>query len=107
MSLDVTLKALRITEVFECNITHNLGEMADAAGIYKHLWRPEEIGISKAADLIRPLNAGLHKLKDDPEKYKCYNPRNGWGEYDSLVKFVEKYIAACIKNPDATISISR
>jgi hypothetical protein len=35
-------------EVFDYNITHNLGEMAKAAGIYMELWRPEEIGIIKA-----------------------------------------------------------
>lgn len=44
MSLDVYLTAVRPTEVFSANITHNLGEMADKAGIYKACWRPEEIG---------------------------------------------------------------
>ena len=33
---------------YSANITHNLGKMAEEAGIYKHLWRPEEIGITKA-----------------------------------------------------------
>lgn len=107
MSLDVTLRALRITEVFEYNITHNLGQMADAAGIYNHLWQPDKIGISKARHLINPLKAGLHKLKKNPERYKCYNPENGWGKYEDLVEFVEKYIEACEENLDANISISR
>ncbi len=31
-------------EVYSANITHNLGEMADKAGIYYALWRPEEKG---------------------------------------------------------------
>jgi hypothetical protein len=52
MSLDVWLTATRPCEVYSDNITHNLGEMADAAGIYKALWRPEEIGITKAAELV-------------------------------------------------------
>lgn len=29
--------------VFDRNITHNLGNMADKSGIYYALWRPEEI----------------------------------------------------------------
>lgn len=29
--------------VFSQNVTHNLGKMADAAGIYYALWRPEEL----------------------------------------------------------------
>ena len=29
--------------------------MADEAGIYKYLWSPEEIGITKAEQFIEPL----------------------------------------------------
>ncbi len=39
--------------VFEYNITHNLGVMADAAGIYEALWRPEEIKAIVAKDNIK------------------------------------------------------
>ena len=52
MSLDVTLTAVRPTEVYSANITHNLGLMAEEAGIYQPLWRPEELGIKTAAGLI-------------------------------------------------------
>lgn len=46
MSLDVYLEGPPVPQdVFWANITHNLGRMADEAGIYKHLWRPEEIGM--------------------------------------------------------------
>ena len=41
--------------VYSANITHNLTKMADEAGIYECLWRPEEIGITKAGQLIEPL----------------------------------------------------
>jgi signal transduction histidine kinase len=34
--------------LFVSNITHNLNIMADKAGIYQHLWRPEEIGIKRS-----------------------------------------------------------
>ena len=107
MSLDVTLTAVRETEVYSSNITHNLNEMAEAAGIYKHLWRPEELGITKAADLIDPLTEGLAKLLADPKKFEAFNSPNGWGLYKNFVPFVEKYLAACRKNPYAIISVSR
>ena len=29
--------------------------MAKEADIYQHLWRPDEIGITKAAELIPPI----------------------------------------------------
>jgi hypothetical protein len=107
MSLDVYLTATRPTTVFEANITHNLNVMAEAAGIYKHLWRPEELGITKAGDLIFPLEAGLAALKADPPKFEALNPSNGWGRYCDFVPWVAEYLEACRKNPDAEISVSR
>jgi hypothetical protein len=93
--------------VYDDNITHNLNKMADEAGIYKALWRPEEINIYKAKDLIDLLREGLHVLKSDPERFKKFNPENGWGSYEGLVKFTQDYLNACYNYPDADIHISR
>lgn len=93
--------------VFDYNITHNLNRMADAAGLYNCLWRPDENGINTAKQLIEPLRQGLHLLKLNPEEYKKYNPENGWGSYEGLVTFVEKYLDACYKYPDAKVSADR
>lgn len=94
-------------EVYSANITHNLNTMAGEASIYKHLWRPDEINITKAKELIEPLREGLHKLKSEPEKYKAFNPSNGWGSYEGLVRFVSNYLDACYENPEADVSVSR
>jgi hypothetical protein len=106
----VIFKEEEITEtniVYSANITHNLNTMASEAGIYEYLWRPDEINITKASELIDPLREGLHNLKIDPERYKKFNPENGWGSYDGLVNFVENYLNACYEYPDATIEVSR
>lgn len=95
------------TELYWRNITHNLGEMAREAGIYQHLWRPEELGITKARELVAPLRNGLRELQSDPTKFKAFNPPNGWGDYDGLVAFVRDYLLACERNLDAEIYISR
>lgn len=95
------------TEVYSANITHNLNTMAEAAGIYKHLWRPDEIGIKQAWELVDPLEAGLEYLKADPEKFKAFNPPNGWGNYEGLIRFVESYLHACKQHPAATVEVSR
>ena len=42
MSLDVKLVDENGDYLYEDNITHNLGQMADRADIYKCLWRPDE-----------------------------------------------------------------
>ena len=107
MSLDVTLTATRKVSVFDANITHNLSKMAEEAGIYKHLWRPDEIEIKTAAELIEPLKAGLQKMKDNPEHFKSFDAENGWGTYDDFVPWIEKYLAACEENPDAEVSVWR
>lgn len=96
-----------VERVFEYNITHNLNRMAVAAGIYEPLWRPDEIGITKASQLIEPLSAGLERLKADPGTYRAHNPSNGWGTYEGLVTFVEAYLAACRDYPEASVSVWR
>lgn len=124
MSLDVYLYGESATEGCECtcghkhtttvqrdlyhaNITHNLGTMANAAGIYKALWRPEEIDVTYARQLIPLLRAGLDWLIEQPELFKKYNPENGWGTYSGLVSFVKNYLAACEEYPDAIVYVSR
>ena len=106
MSLDVYLTAMRKTEVYSANTTHNLGKMALEAGIYHHLWRPEELGIKQAGELIMPLRAGLALLKSDPERFKKFDSPNGWGLYVHFVPFVEKYLEACEQNPDSAVEVS-
>lgn len=107
MSLDVTLTAVRPTEVFSANITHNVGKMAEEAGIYKHLWRPEELGITTAKELIEPLTEGLVRLRSNPKHYEQFEPENKWGTVGSLTSFVADYLHSCKLNPDALISVSR
>ena len=81
--------------------------MAQEAGIYQHVWRPEELGITKARQLIDPLNNGLEKLRKDPVFYKKFNPENGWGDYELLVDCVAKYLKACQDFPDSDVRVSR
>lgn len=116
MSLDVYLCPERpecphcnreFDNYYEANITHNVNKMAEAAGIYKELWRPEEIGVETAGQLIEPLTAGLARLKADPAKFIKHNPSNGWGTYDGFVPWVEAYLEACKQHPNAIVRASR
>jgi hypothetical protein len=95
------------TRVYSANITHNLGRMADAAGLYSYLWRPDEHGIATAQHLIEPLREGLARLQANPATYAPLNPANGWGTYEGLVRFVEQYLHACEQYPQAHVSVSR
>ena len=107
MSLDVYLTATEPHVVYDNNITHNLNQMAGAAGLYIALWQPEELEITKAWQLIVPLREGLGRLRAEPERFRALNPSNGYGNYDGLVSFVEAYLAACEAHPEAEVSVSR
>ena len=140
MSLDVYLNRKRYLsydegktyteddeQVYWANITHNLGKMADEAGVYEALWRPhrlkegynilesdhqaewkfEEENKTTAKDIIPLLEKGLADLKSRPEHFEKFNSSNGWGMYEHFVPFVEKYLEACKEYPDAIIEVSR
>lgn len=94
-------------EFYWANITHNLGAMADEAGIYKALWRPDENGFTNAGQIVQILESGLEKMKKNPAHFSKFNASNGWGTYRDFVPWLEKYLAACKEYPDAFIRISR
>jgi len=97
----------KAVEFFRANITHNLGIMAKEAGIYGQVWRPEELGITKARELIEPLRAGLARMQAAPGIFKKLDPKNGWGSYDEFVTWIEAYLKACEEHPDANVIVSR
>lgn len=93
--------------VYEDNITHNLATMADAAGVCAAMWRPDELGLTRAAQLIPFLRDGLLRLLARPDRFRALNAPNGWGTYDDLVRFVENYLEACEKWPLSKVEVSR
>ena len=93
--------------VFSRNITHNLSTMADAAGIYKVLWRPDENGFILGKDCIQPLSAGLLELVCHKKKFEKFNSPNGWGMYEHFVPFVTEVLSACSEFPEAIVRVSR
>jgi len=113
MSLDVDLMVIQPVSVFSLNITHNLGKMAgevqlsNGKTLYDVLWRPDENDYYTAEDISELLDEGWNILLSDPEKYKKFNPENGWGEYDGLCNFVYEYRNACWDRPSAELRISR
>ena len=113
MSLDVYLTKVMPTEVYSSNITHNLGKMANQVllsnghTLYQVLWRPDEHGWKFARDIDDMLDEGWNILLSDPEKFRAFNPENGWGSYEGLCNFVYNYRNACWDSPDAEIGVSR
>ena len=80
--------------------------MAKEVELYVVLWRPGEIGITTASQMIAPLEKGLEELVANPDKYKAFNPPNGYGSYEDFVSFCRSVLANCRKYPDAVIEAS-
>jgi len=112
--------------VYDANITHNLGVMAEKAGIYEACWKPyrlhpdyvepndhikeDEFEIAHpmfAKDIVAKLEIGYEDMKKRPDYYKKFDSSNGWGLYVHFLPWVERYLEACKTYPDAEISVSR
>lgn len=107
MILDIYFNKVRRVTVYQTNITHNLRDMAEAAGVYGVLWRPEENGIQAAGQLEEYLIKALDLLRADPERFREYDAPNGWGTYPDFVSWLEGLLRAVRENPDAEVEASR
>lgn len=115
MSLDITLYVNYCPhcgrgkeEVWHNNITHNLTDLARHVGIYEYVWRPEEtIDVRRANDLIGPLMRAIAMLQKNPNFYKTFDSPNGWGTFEQFCEFLNDYLNACKKYPNAVIETDR
>lgn len=107
MSLDVYLEDDNGKVLYWRNITHNLTKMANTAGIYECLWRPDEIDILIARELIKPISKGIAFLAINRHLCEQYNPPNGWRDWQSLYDFCCDYLKACTEHPLSGIRVSR
>ncbi len=103
MSYDISITALRETEVFETNYTYNVSAMFIKAlggdGI-------NDMHGKKCSDCIVLLETGIKDMQDNPKEYAMLNPSNGWGDSDGAQRVLIDLMASCIENPDGTITIS-
>jgi hypothetical protein len=94
-------------EIVNLNCTHNLGKMAVECGIYDYMWRPDENGVDTCIQMIAPLTEAIRILERDPKHFESFNPKNGWGSYEGLLKFLRGYLQVCIDSPNAKIRVWR
>lgn len=107
MSLDIWFENNQEEELYSKNITHNLNKMAMEAGFYQALWRPEEIGLTKASELIPYLETGIAEMIQRPTHYQEFDASNGWGTYHDFLPWLAELLEACREYPESLIKISR
>jgi hypothetical protein len=92
------------------NHTHNTNKMIEAATEdTKHYYK---LNNKNWWDMIQSRNgaAYLHELlfalEQNPTKYRAMNPRNGWGNYDSLLPTFRKMAAKATLFPSGHWNIN-
>ena len=110
MSLDFSLVydadflgAKEDVEVVDLNITHNLGKMAKAAGVYDCLWRSGENDFEVAEQIIPILQSAIKDMEERPDYYKKFNHPSGWGDYDDFVPWLKDLLKSCENHPKSEI----
>lgn len=116
--------------VFEYNITHNLCDMAEQIPLlslhllsmpdekcnaYYLLWRPDELWTEEmlfdkelTMQLLQdPLKETIDYMLTHHSELSKFNPKNGWGDFRSLMSCVTYYYIASLKWPKAIISTDR
>jgi len=90
-------------ECFDTNHTSNTSAMmASVMGSY--------IGDFNniPANLAEPyLKEGVYELENNPEKYRKYEPENGWGTVESTLKVLKEMHVQCQITPQAIIKVWR
>lgn len=88
---------VEVSETF--NVTYNLGPMLREAGFPS--W--DALRGAPAVETAGVLDGVARNLRADPGRFRALNPKNGWGNYEVCVEWVEDFRDACAANPKATI----
>ena len=60
---------------------------------------------SEAEGAAASLTQTIERLKQNPGKFRAMNPANGWGDYDSYVRALEKLRDLFNAYPRATVRV--
>lgn len=110
MSYDVSFKMMRKTGGSDrweyvgdewINHTSNTAAMIkEVCGSYPSEWS----GLI-CADMYPVLVHGIELLTEHPQRYKQFEPRNGWGNIETTKEFLQKIADNCREYPTATIEV--
>ena len=46
-------------------------------------------------------------MKEDPDRFRKFDAKNGWGVYDDFMPWVEDLLNACVVFPQASVHSCR
>lgn len=66
----------------------------------------QDLDGKNAGESIEALTFAVVHMENNSAEYLPLNPPNGWGNYNSALKYLYKLLRACEENPKATIRMS-
>ena len=86
-------------------IFENLKPLFEKAGFSINDFK-EAINSGERVISIPTLQFMITDMKAYPEIYRPLNPKNGWGNYEGAIQFLEEALDALLENENSTVSIS-
>ena len=108
MSYDVYFKA----KLEDVDIWVEVGEWinytTNTSGMIKEVCgsRPSKWDGKSCKEMIPVLTEGISLLREDPERFRHYEPGNGWGTVETTIQFLTNVLNECQRCPYATIEVS-
>ena len=68
--------------------------------------RPSEWNGRSCKEMYPILMQGISLLTIFPQKYRAFEPVNGWGTVETTTVFLEKIAANCEQHPDAVLEVN-
>lgn len=108
------------SDEWHTNITHNMTSMAQEVPVFYHnkgeewsttlyaiVWRADEIQADNTTCVGEALIGAIKYMVEHRKELLKFNPKNGWGNYDSFLLWLIIYKEMCEDNPDCKILLSR
>lgn len=89
------------------SIGGGLWRMAEQGGFYGYVWRPEEMGVTKASQMAVHLRRAIAWMESHRGDAPMFSGMGGPGSHAELLQSLREYLAACEEFPDADIEVSR
>ena len=95
MSYDVEIIAPRCHASHNHNHTSNMAGAWDAAGAPLREWDRKPV-----AEILPALRSAIAELTKHPDRYRKYEPDNGWGTVRSAREFLQDIEYDCARHED-------
>lgn len=60
-----------------------------------------------AGECLPQLREAIERMETDPAPFRALNPANGWGSYETCLRFLRELAEDFVAHPKATVEVSR